>query len=221
MTTFLSLKEINKRYPKGVQALKNVSLDIPQGSLTAIMGPSGSGKSTLMNILGCLDRPTSGHYLLQGQDISKLSDNQLSHIRSQKIGFVFQSYNLIPQLSVFENVALPFQYRPRPKDWQNHILNAVSLVRLDKRLYHKPSELSGGEMQRVAIARALAISPAFILADEPTGNLDSETGEAILQLFQELHEKGTTCLIVTHDEKVGRRCPHLIKMLDGEVIKHV
>ncbi len=217
----IQLKSISKVY-KGksqpVAALKDIDLTITPGELTAIMGPSGSGKSTLMNILGCLDKPSSGEYILEGRDISSLDDYQLSLIRANQIGFVFQAYNLIQHLTVTENVALPFTYRNNiPANYKEFVLGALQRVGLGHRLTHLPRELSGGEMQRVAIARALSIAPSLILADEPTGNLDFETGQSILELLKNLNAQGTTVLIVTHDEDVGRSCRRMIKMRDGKL----
>jgi putative ABC transport system ATP-binding protein len=204
-----------------VHALKQINLTIYPGEFVAIMGPSGSGKSTLLHLLGCLDSPTTGHYYLNGQDISALKDQQLAHIRSSQIGFVFQSFNLIPQLNVFENIEVPFLYQPQvlqENEIRERILTAIERVKLKNRLYHTPLQLSGGEMQRVAIARALAIHPLLILADEPTGNLDTETGEAILQLFKNLHGQGVTIILITHDEEVGAHCQRMIRMRDGQII---
>jgi len=200
-----------------VKALKGVDLQIATGECVALMGPSGSGKSTLMHLLGCLDRPTSGNYYLNGQNISDLEDNELSLIRAMHIGFVFQAFNLVPQLNVFENVSLPFLYRSEKVDSESAILASIERVGLTHRLQHRPKELSGGEMQRVAIARALAINPMLILADEPTGNLDFATGKAILSLFQELNKQGVTILIVTHDSFVGSHCQRIVMMRDGLV----
>lgn len=203
-----------------VHALKKIDLKIEQGESVALMGPSGSGKSTLLHLMGCLDRPTAGRYLLKGQDVSSLDDQELSLLRSSKIGFVFQSYNLIPQLNIYENLEIPFLYQavPLPADCiRERILNGIEEVQLQHRLDHLPSQLSGGEMQRVAIARALAIQPLLILADEPTGNLDRDTGNSILQLFQRLNEQGTTLVLVTHDAKVGGHCGRIIRMRDGSI----
>lgn len=210
-----------KSYQMGhgtVFALRGVNLQVKRGDMLAIMGPSGSGKSTLMHLLGCLDKPTEGCYLLNGQNISELNDKALSLIRATQIGFVFQSFNLIPQLNVVENVEVPFLYRNDKKQCQKSIVKALERVGLGHRLGHLPTELSGGEMQRVAIARALAIDPFLILADEPTGNLDFETGRSILALFQELNAQGVTIIIVTHDEFVGKHCQRLIRMRDGKIV---
>jgi putative ABC transport system ATP-binding protein len=214
-------EEISKSYQMGfgtVTALKEVSLKIKRGELLAIMGPSGSGKSTLMHLLGCLDKASSGHYYLQGEDISLLDDNALSLLRATYIGFVFQSFHLIPQLTVLENVEIPFLYRPNPSSHHAAIVTALERVGLGHRLHHLPRELSGGEMQRVAIARALAINPLLILADEPTGNLDYETGRSILALFEELHQQGVTIILVTHDPNVGKHCQRIINMRDGKIV---
>jgi len=202
-----------------VHALKEVSLQILRGEFVGIMGPSGSGKSTLMHLIGCLDLPSSGSYFLNGNDISTLDDTALSLIRAKQIGFVFQSFNLVPQLSVMANVGIPFLYQnDTTVDKESRILNAVETVGLGHRLHHLPTQLSGGEMQRVAIARALAISPTIILADEPTGNLDFETGRSILSLFQKLNSQGVTLIVVTHDEFVGKHCQRVIRMRDGRII---
>lgn len=200
-------------------ALKSVDLKIFSGEHIALMGPSGSGKSTLMHLLGCLDRPTDGQYLLKGKDVSQLDDTALSEIRASQIGFVFQSFNLIPQLNVYENVELPFLYRKERIDPKKRILNAIDRVGLSHRLLHRSKELSGGEIQRVAIARALAIDPILILADEPTGNLDFKTGESILNLFQDLNQQGVTLLIVTHDAFVGQHCQKVVRMHDGRIVE--
>ncbi len=218
----IQLVKTHKSYLMGhgtVHALKEVDLTISSGEMVAIMGPSGSGKSTLMHLLGCLDRPTSGRYYFNGKDISTYDDRTLSHLRATSIGFVFQSFNLIPQLNVYENVEVPFLYRDRrlAKD-RDSILSAIERVGLKHRVHHRPSQLSGGEMQRVAIARALAINPLLVLADEPTGNLDSETGETILKLFQDLNVLGVTIILVTHDPKVADHCKRTLRMRDGRLM---
>ena len=199
-----------------VSALRGVDLDVPTGQSLAIMGPSGSGKSTLMNILGCLDQPTSGSISIAGQDVSSLDDAELSLVRGKQIGFVFQSFNLIPQLTIEENVEVPLFYRrvraPQRRIEARAILDRVGL---GDRIGHKPSELSGGQQQRAAIARALVTNPSILLADEPTGNLDSKTGNDILQLFDEMNADGLTIMVVTHDEEVGKRCNRTIQLLDG------
>jgi putative ABC transport system ATP-binding protein len=219
----IDAKGLTKAYklPHGVvYALRNIDLQIFSGEHVALMGPSGSGKSTLMHLLGCLDRPSEGSYELGGQDVSQLDDAQLSLIRATKIGFVFQSFNLIPQLNVYENVALPFLYGKDKEGSEEAIINAIERVGLRHRLLHRPKELSGGEIQRVAIARALAINPMLILADEPTGNLDNKTGKSILTLFQELNAQGVTLLIVTHDPIVGQHCQKILRMQDGGIIDY-
>ena len=199
-----------------VSALRGVDLDVPAGQSLAIMGPSGSGKSTLMNILGCLDQPTSGSISIAGQDVSSLDDAELSLVRGKQIGFVFQSFNLIPQLTIEQNVEVPLFYRriraPQRRIEATAILDRVGL---GDRIGHKPSELSGGQQQRAAIARALVTNPSILLADEPTGNLDSKTGNDILQLFDEMNADGLTIMVVTHDEEVGKRCNRTIQLLDG------
>lgn len=218
----VDLIEAWKIYQQGqneVVALANVSLQISRGEYVAIMGPSGSGKSTLMHLLGCLDKPTRGKYFLNNQDISQLNDSKLSFIRSNHIGFVFQSFNLLPELTVLQNIELPFIYRAhRFKINRTELVSAAEKVGLSHRLNHLPRELSGGEMQRAAIARALAINPTLILADEPTGNLDVENGKAILKLFQQLNQQGVTIVLVTHDESVARHSQRIIRMQDGKII---
>jgi len=195
-------------------------LDIPSGQSLAIMGASGSGKSTLMNILGCLDQPTSGTYTLDGNETAKLDDETLSKIRGQQIGFVFQSFNLIPQLTIEENIEVPLYYqRIHPNERRRRTLEMLDLVGLSNRVGHKPGELSGGQQQRAAIARALVTKPSILLADEPTGNLDSQTGSDVLKLFDELHDEGLTTIVVTHDEEVGNRCQRVIHLKDGLIDK--
>lgn len=202
-------------------AIQSVDLVLHKGESLAIMGPSGSGKSTLLHLLGCLDSPTEGHYFLSGQDVSRLNDKELSLLRAKNIGFVFQSFNLIPQLTVYENIEVPFSYQNQileKNDIQRQVLEAIDKVKMNHRLHHVPSQLSGGELQRVAIARALAIQPMMILADEPTGNLDSHTGQTILELFQELNAQGTTLIVVTHDLKVAGCCQRVVHMQDGRLL---
>lgn len=219
------LEKLTKSFCLGgavVHALLDADLLVFQGETVAVIGPSGSGKSTLLNLLGCLDSPTSGTYYLKGLDVSAFSEKELSAIRGNEIGFVFQSYNLIAQFNVFENIALPFQYQSpllSKEEIEQRVLGAVEKVRLSGRLYHLPSQLSG-EAQRVAIARALAIRPLLILADEPTGSLDSKTGESILELFCELNEQGSTFIIVTHSEHVAAHCKRRIFMQDGLILPH-
>lgn len=221
----VDVKKVTKSYQLShgnFHALRGIDLKIFSGQSVAIMGPSGSGKSTLLHILGCLDRPSNGSYALNGRDVLCLNDNELAILRATQIGFVFQSFNLISQLNVFENVEVPFLYQPHlfpQKEVEEQILSSIERVKLQHRLYHLPSQLSGGESQRVAIARALAIHPLLILADEPTGNLDSETGKAILQLFQELNAQGATLVIVTHDADVAAHCQRVIHMQDGSIIR--
>ncbi len=209
------------RSPKSdlaVHALQEVDLDIPRGQYMAIMGPSGSGKSTLMNLLGCLDRPTGGRYLLESQDVAQLNDDDLSRIRREQLGFVFQAFNLISQLSVLQNVMVPLFYQGVHRhERARQAEAAIARVGLTDRQHHRPSELSGGQQQRVAIARALVNKPRLLFADEPTGNLDSATGKSILNLFDELHQQGMTLIMVTHDEAIADRCQRIIRLLDGRI----
>ena len=222
-TAAADLRAITKTYykPDGsvlVEALRGVNVTINNGQYIAIMGASGSGKSTLMNILGCLDRPTSGEYLLDGHDVATMEDDELSRIRGRKIGFVFQAFNLISELNIVENVEVPLFYQSIPKPQRRErAIEKLNIVGLGDRLSHRPRELSGGQQQRVAIARALVTNPAIIMADEPTGNLDSKTGQAILELLTELHQIGMTIIVVTHDERVADRCQRIIRLRDGEV----
>jgi putative ABC transport system ATP-binding protein len=197
-------------------ALAGVSLEIRAGEKLAIMGPSGSGKTTLLSILGCLDRPSSGSHLFDGKDVAGLGDDELSRLRNRAVGFVFQSFHLIPQLTVAENVEAPLLYAGAPLDeWRPRALAALAKVSLGHRADHRPSELSGGEAQRAAIARALVTAPRLLLADEPTGNLDSATGEEIAALIDELHAGGATVVLVTHNEALGRRAPRVLRLRDG------
>ncbi len=216
-----SLENLTKTYVMGVvtvQALRNVTISFIAGEYIAVMGPSGCGKSTLLNILGCLDRPSDGRYFLGGEDVSQLDDDHLSEIRSARLGFVFQSYNLIQQLSVVENIEVPLYYQGlHEEDTRRRAIEFASRVGLDSRLDHKPFELSGGQQQRVAIARALVNDPLIILADEPTGNLDSASGEEILRLFDELHALGKTIIMVTHAEEVSERAGRVVRLRDGEI----
>ncbi len=212
--------DLRKDYRLGnqvvVRALRGVSIDFAQGDFVAIMGASGSGKSTLLNLLGCLDRPTSGQYHLAGRDISRLDDDALSAIRSRYLGFIFQSYNLIPQLTVVENIEVPLQYqREERPDVQQRCVRLARLVGLGDRLYHRPTELSGGQQQRVAIARALVNNPQIILADEPTGNLDTATSVEIMDLLESLNRAGRTIIIITHEPDIAARAGRIIRLRDG------
>ena len=223
--TVVKLRQIERIYykPDGsvlVRALHGVDLDIPRGQSIAVMGSSGSGKSTLMNILGCLDRPTGGTYLLDGNNVALLDDQMLSKIRGEEIGFVFQSFNLIPQLNIAENVEIPLYYQGiQPSVRSKRAAEILDRVGLGDRVKHRPNELSGGQQQRAAIARALVTHPSILLADEPTGNLDTETGDDVLRLFDQLHEEGLTTVVVTHDEEVGRRYERIIHLKDGNIDK--
>jgi putative ABC transport system ATP-binding protein len=218
----IELDHIGKTYDLGlsrVQALRDIHFSIEQGEFVAIVGQSGSGKSTLMNILGCLDVPTAGRYSLAGRDVSDLSDDELADVRNLEIGFVFQSFQLLPRATALENVELPLIYRGVPrKERRERAVAALSRVQLDTRMHHKPTEMSGGQRQRVAIARALVTEPSLLLADEPTGNLDSRTGEEIVRLFLDLHAKGNTIVLVTHEPKLAARCPRAVRIVDGLVI---
>ena len=221
----IRLNEVGKRFEgrRQVVALDSVTLDIARGEMLAIVGPSGSGKSTLLNIMGCLDRPSSGEVAIDGQALASLSDNDLTRVRRDKIGFVFQFFNLLATLTAAENVALPLHLRgwPRRKA-HDRARELLDLVRLGKRVEHLPEELSGGERQRVAIARALSVYPPILLGDEPTGNLDSHTGTEILALIRELHQQlGSTVIIVTHDPHVADSCPRTVRMRDGRVVEDV
>jgi putative ABC transport system ATP-binding protein len=216
-----SVQDVYKTYEMGpvtVQALRGVDINFYQGDYISIMGPSGCGKSTLMNLLGCLDRPTRGSYFLGDDDISKLNDDDLSDIRGARLGFIFQSYNLIQQLSVVENIELPLYYQGWPeKESREKAIEFAEKVGLGDRIYHKPFELSGGQQQRVAIARALSNDPLVILADEPTGNLDSKSGGEILDLFDELHQQGKTLIMVTHSDELSERSWRCVRLRDGKV----
>ena len=202
-----------------VAALHDVSFSIEEGEYAAITGPSGSGKSTLLNLLGCLDTPTAGHYRLAGHDVSRMNDNELSEIRRDRIGFIFQSFNLIPRLTVLENIEVPLFYAGiSGSERRRRARRMAELVGLGDRTGHRPSELSGGEMQRVAIARALSNDPVVILADEPTGNLDTQTGREILKLLTTIHGEGATLIVVTHDEHIGAEAERVIHLIDGRLV---
>jgi putative ABC transport system ATP-binding protein len=213
-----NIKKVYKMGDSDVAALDGVSLNVGEGEFTAIIGPSGSGKSTLMNIIGCLDTADSGKYLLDGQDITTLSDKKLGRIRSLKIGFIFQQFNLLQKLTAFENVELPLIYQGLGKSERHErAAKALELVGLGTRIRHRPNELSGGQQQRVAIARAIASKPSIILADEPTGNLDSKSGREIIAILHSLHETGNTILLITHDEKIAAEASRRVKMADGRI----
>ncbi|MCD8534449.1 MAG: ABC transporter ATP-binding protein [Verrucomicrobia bacterium] len=205
-----------------VHALRGVDLQIAEGSYVAIMGPSGSGKSTMLNILGCLDRPTEGQYFLGGDDVAQMEDDILSNVRGKRIGFIFQSYNLIPQLTVIENIQVPLIYQSYDlKEYMGRAIELARMVGLEERLDHRPNQLSGGQQQRVAIARSLINDPLMILADEPTGNLDSKTGLEVLDLIDKLNADGKTIVLVTHDPKVGDRAQRVIHMKDGKIDRDI
>lgn len=218
----IKAKNLQKHYMVGgqaVRALDGVSLDIAKGEYVTIVGTSGSGKSTLMNILGCLDVPTNGEYYLDGVNVAELSDNLLSTIRSEKIGFVFQSFNLVPTLTALENVELPLIYRGVAKSKRNEIAHrALESVRLSDRAKHRPSELSGGQQQRVAIARAIAADPQIILADEPCGNLDTRSGDEVLDILAEFNSKGKTVIMITHNEDTAKKAQRLVRISDGRIV---
>jgi len=217
--SLIRLQNISRRYQMGgetVHALRDVSLEIQRGEYVAIMGPSGSGKSTMMNLIGCLDTASSGRYELNGINVSEMDDNQLAEVRNREIGFVFQTFNLLPRSNALHNVELPLIYAGIPADERRKIaLGAIAQVGLADRMHHKPNELSGGQRQRVAVARALVNQPSILLADEPTGNLDSKTGAEIMALFDELSRKGNTIIVVTHEEDIARQSRRIIRLRDG------
>jgi putative ABC transport system ATP-binding protein len=221
MSSIIHLENIQKSYFMGrneLQVLKGISLDIFKNEYVALMGPSGSGKSTLMNIIGCLDTPTAGNYILNNHDVSQMADNDLAEIRNKEIGFVFQQFNLLPRLTALENVALPLVYAGTSKKLRNekakHVLDMVNLT---DRSHHKPNELSGGQSQRVAIARALVNDPSIILADEPTGNLDTKTSYEIMEIFNTIHSGGNTIVLVTHEEDIANHAHRIVKLRDGNI----
>ena len=217
----ISLSGIQKRYELGEQvvyALRDINLQIQRGEYVALMGPSGSGKSTLMNIIGCLDTPTAGNYILNGKEVSRMTDSELSHIRNIEIGFVFQTFNLLSRLTALDNVALPLVYAGvSKKERTERAKAALNDVGLGDRMSHKPNELSGGQRQRVAVARSLINNPSILLADEPTGNLDTNTSKEIMALFDEIHAKGNTIILVTHEEDIARYAKRMVRVRDGVI----
>ena len=221
MKKIITLKNIYKSYPLDgfdLEILKNISLEIEKGDFVAIMGPSGSGKSTLMNILGCLDKPTKGEYILDGENIETLSSDELAEIRNQKIGFVFQGFNLLSRTDALENVELPMVYANIPaKIRREKAIKALESVGLEERMHHQPNQLSGGQQQRVAIARAIVNNAPILFADEPTGNLDTKMSNEIMALFQDLNQKGQTIILVTHEESIAEYANRIIKIVDGEI----
>lgn len=225
MDTLIEVKNLMKIYNPGeneVRALNDISLQIARGEFVAIIGQSGSGKSTFMNMLGCLDVPTSGSYYLNGKDVAGLLDDELSEIRNKEIGFIFQGFNLIPNLTALENVELPLIYRNVPAAKRRELsVASLKKVGLEYRMEHKPSEMSGGQQQRVAIARALAAAPPVILADEPTGNLDSASSKEIMQILKDLHKDGRTVILITHDDKIAESARRVIRIMDGKIVSDI
>lgn len=218
----IEVQNIVKKYVTGdidFTALKNINLKIEKGEFTAIMGPSGSGKSTFMNILGCLDRFDSGKYILNGNEVTNLNDKELAYIRNKEIGFVFQAFNLLPRMNILENVELPMTYAGVPaKQRRERALSALNKVGLSDRIKHRPNEISGGQKQRVAIARAIVNDPAVIMADEPTGNLDTKSSVEIMRIFQELNNEGATVIMVTHEPDIAMHCKRIVRFRDGEIM---
>lgn len=223
MEALIKVKDMCKVYNPGeneVRALDHVSLEVQKGEFVAIIGHSGSGKSTLMNMLGCLDVPTSGEYYLNGKDVSELGDNQLSEIRNEEIGFIFQGFNLISNLTAIENVELPLIYRGIGRGERHNLaMEALNMVGLEKRIHHKPAEMSGGQQQRVAIARAIAAKPPVILADEPTGNLDSASTKEIMGILRSLHDTGRSVILITHDNDIAEQAKRVVRILDGKIVE--
>lgn len=220
---FIDMRNINKVYTMGeveLNALKNINVSIAKREFVAIVGPSGSGKSTLMNMIGCLDVPTSGEYYINGNEVGSLDEDELAEIRNFTIGFIFQGFNLLPKLTALENVELPLVYQGKEKNYRyERVLRALEKVGLSDRLHHKPSQLSGGQQQRVAIARALAGDPTLILADEPTGNLDSKSGVEVMKMLHELHDQGQTIVLITHDNDIALQAKRIIRIYDGEIVE--
>lgn len=223
MEALIKVRDMCKIYNPGeneVRALDHVSLEIQKGEFVAIIGHSGSGKSTLMNMLGCLDVPTSGEYYLNGKDVSEMGDNQLSEIRNEEIGFIFQGFNLIANLTAIENVELPLIYRGIGRSERHKLaLEALKMVGLEQRMHHKPAEMSGGQQQRVAIARAIAAKPPVILADEPTGNLDSASTKEIMEILRGLHDSGRSVILITHDNDIADQAKRVVRILDGKIVE--
>lgn len=221
MEALIKVRDMYKIYNPGeneVHALNGVSLDVYEGEFVAIIGHSGSGKSTLMNMLGCLDVPTQGTYILNGRDVSRLTDNELSDVRNNQIGFIFQGFNLIPNLTAFENVELPLIYRKVDRATRRRLsVEALKRVGLEERMKHKPAEMSGGQQQRVAIARAIAMSPPLILADEPTGNLDSKSTKDIMKILNDLNQQGNTIVLITHDDGIAENARRVVRIMDGKI----